>query len=127
MYQKLRKNIQSEFQFERVKGMPKILFIPLTFSIESRCFILRKKVSAGLKVDSSLQQECTPVGCVTSTAAAVSPATHAPSPPPAMHTPPAMHIPPPCMPPCHAHPPLPHMPPSPCTPPSPPCILPWTE
>ena len=45
--------------FQKAKGMPKILFIPLIFSIESRCFILRKKVSAGLKVDISLQKVST--------------------------------------------------------------------
>ena len=80
-----------------------------------------------------IQQECIPVGCVPSTAVAISPATHTPyhaplhthhlpCTPPAMHTPchaclPATHVSQPHMPPCHAclpttHAPLPCM--SPC-------------
>ena len=56
-----------------------------------------------------IKQESIPVGCVSSTAVAISPATHAHS--PAMHAP------------CHAHP-LPHMPPTMHTHPCHACSLP---
>ena len=64
--------------------------------------------AASMTFKGSKQKECIPVGCVPPAAAAISPATHAPSRP---HTSPLPRMPPqPCMPPCHAHSPAMHSP-----------------
>ena len=53
------------------------------FKLFKSSFGLKKKLS--IQIESSLQQECIPVGCVPSAAVAVSPATHVP--PPTTHAP----------------------------------------